>query len=245
MATRSLHLQRIDEEAPPPVPQEKPHYHGHRDRLRQRFKQVGMDGLFDYEVVELLLFLAIPRGDVKPLAKALLKHFGTLTALLNAEESRLREVKGVGSTTVHIIELFRASGLKLLQRDLMGKCVLASWQQVLDYCSASMAFNTREELRLLFLNRKNQLIADEVQQVGTIDQTPLYPREVLKRALDLGASALILVHNHPSGSSTPSKSDIELTLKVIEATKPVGISVYDHLIIGKGKPTSLKALGLI
>lgn len=224
--------------------QSLPHYHGHRDRLRQRFKQVGMNGLLDYEVVELLLFLAIPRGDVKPLAKTLLTHFGSLSALLNADESVLREIKGIGDMTIHVLEIFRASGLKLLQQGLHKKCVLGNWQQVVDYCTATMAHNTREELRLLFLDRKNQLIADEVQQTGTIDQTPLYPREVLKRALDFGASALILVHNHPSGDPTPSQADIDLTLQVIAVTKPVGISVHDHLIIGKGKHTSLKSLGL-
>lgn len=222
-----------------------PHFHGHRARLRDRFTQTQGQGVPDYELIELLLFLAIPRGDMKPLAKILLQKFGSLPALLKADESLLLEVPGVGPSVLHVLRLVQTIMGKVLQQEVMGRPLLANWQSVLDYCQVTMAYDQRETTRLLFLDRKNQLIADEVQQTGTIDQTPLYPREVIKRALDLGASALIIVHNHPSGDPTPSRGDIEMTLKVQEAARHLGIEVHDHLIIGKGRHSSLKSMGFM
>jgi len=213
--------------------------------FRAKFDQAQGMGLADYELLELLLFLAIPRGDVKPLAKVLLQKFGSLAALSKAEEGLILETPGVGSAILHVIQLIQSLMVKVLQQEMMDKPILASWQSVLDYCQASMAYDQRETVRLLFLDRKNKVIGDEVQQTGTIDHAPLYPREVVKRALDLGASAIIIVHNHPSGDPTPSRGDIEMTLKVQEAARPLGIEIHDHLIIGKGRHSSLKSMGLM
>ncbi len=234
MATKSSRSQGND-----------PSHLGHRARLRDRFAQAQGIGLADYELLELLLFLAIPRGDVKPLAKSLLQKFGSLAALLKAEQGLILETHGVGLGVLHAIQLTQAIVGKVLQQKMMSKPVLASWQSVLDYCHATMAHDQREIVRLLFLDRKNQVIADEVQQTGTVDHAPLYPREVVKRALDLGASALIIVHNHPSGDPTPSRGDVEMTLKVQQAASSLGIEVHDHLIIGKGRHSSLKSMGLM
>lgn len=220
-------------------------YMGHRARLRDKFAQAHGKGLADYELLELLLFLAIPRGDMKPLAKTLLQTFGSLSALLKADKGRVLETPGVGSGVVHVIQLVQSLMGKVLQQEMMDKPILASWQSVLDYCHVTMAYDQRETARLLFLDRKNKIIADEVQQTGTVDHVPLYPREVAKRALDLGASALIIVHNHPSGDPTPSRGDIDMTLKIQEAVRLLGIEVHDHLIIGKGRHSSLKSMGLI
>lgn len=225
--------------------QGKPTYHGHRDRLRSRFRQAQGIGLADYELLELLLFLALPRGDVKPLAKALLQKFGSIAALLKAEENLILEIPGAGLNVLHAIQLVQALMEKTLQQTMMHKPVLGSWQSVLDYCQATMAYDQREVVRLLFLDRKNQVMGDEVQQTGTVDHVPLYPREVIKRALELGASALVIVHNHPSGDPTPSRGDIEMTLKIQKAAKPLGIELHDHIIIGKGKHSSLKSMGLM
>jgi len=222
-----------------------PSHLGHRARLRDRFAQAQGIGLADYELLELLLFLAIPRGDAKPLAKSLLQKFGSLAALLKAEQGLILETPGVGLGVLHAIQLTQVIMGKVLKQEMMSKPVLASWQSVLDYCHATMAHDQREIVRLLFLDRKNQVIADEVQQTGTVDHAPLYPREVVKRALDLGASALIIVHNHPSGDPTPSRGDIEITLKVQQAASSLGIEVHDHLIIGKGRHSSLKSMGLM
>jgi DNA repair protein RadC len=218
---------------------------GHRERLRKRFSQAQGIGLADYELLELLLFLAIPRGDVKPLAKSLLQKFGSFAALLKAEQGLILETPGVGLGVLHVIQLMQAIMGKALQQEMMNKPILGNWQSVLDYCYATMAHDQRETVRLLFLDRKNKIIADEVQQTGTVDHAPLYPREVVKRALDVGASALIIVHNHPSGDPTPSRGDIEMTLKVQQAAGSLGIEVHDHLIIGKGRHSSLKSLGLM
>lgn len=234
MATKSSRSQAND-----------PSYLGHRARLRDRFAQAQGIGLADYELLELLLFLAIPRGDAKPLAKSLLQKFGSLAALLKAEQGLILETPGVGLGVLHAIQLTQVIMGKVLKQEMMSKPVLASWQSVLDYCHATMAHDQREIVRLLFLDRKNQVIADEVQQTGTVDHAPLYPREVVKRALDLGASALIIVHNHPSGDPTPSRGDIEMTLKVQQAASSLGIEVHDHLIIGKGRHSSLKSMGLM
>jgi DNA repair protein RadC len=228
-----------------PLPLKKPHFHGHRARLRHKFSQAQGKGLADYELLELLLFLAIPRGDMKPLAKILLQKFGSLSALFKAEQGRILETPGAGSSVLHVIHLVQAIMGKTLQQEMMKQPVLASWQGVLDYRHLTMSYDQREAVRLLFLDRKNKIIADEVQQTGTIDHVPLYPREVVKRALDLGASALIIVHNHPSGDPTPSSGDIEVTLKVQEAAQPLGIQLHDHLIIGKGQHCSLRSMGLM
>jgi DNA repair protein RadC len=220
-------------------------YIGHRARLRDKFAQAHGKGLADYELLELLLFLAIPRADTKPLAKTLLQKFGSLSALLKADKGRILETPGVGESVLHVIQLVQSLMGKILQHDMMDQPILASWQSVLDYCHVTMAYDQRESARLLFLDRKNKIIADEIQQTGTVDHVPLYPREVAKRALDLGASALIIVHNHPSGDPTPSRGDIDMTLKIQEAVRLLGIEVHDHLIIGKGRHSSLKSMGLM
>ncbi len=223
---------------------EEPHYHGHRQRLRVRYAQGGINALAPYELVELILFLALPRGDVKPLAKQLLEKFGNLPTLLHANKTELKEIPGAGDGVAHVLMLFRDVGLKQLQLTIHKKPILSNWKQVIDYCTAAMAHEKKEQLRLLFLDLKNQLISDEIHQVGTINRAPIYPREIVKRALDVGASALILVHNHPTGDPTPSQADIEVTRQVAQAAKPLGILLHDHLIIGKGCHVSLKSMGL-
>jgi len=224
---------------------EIPHYRGHRDRLRQRFLAGGPDPLPDYEMVELLLFLAIPQKDVKPLAKTLIARFGSLAGVLTASIDDLTAIDGVKTNTATAFKLVQAAAERLARQQVMNKPVLASWDKLLDYCHISLAHEPIEQFRLLFLDRKNVLIADEAQQRGTVDHTPVYPREVVKRALELNASALILVHNHPSGDPTPSRSDIDMTRQIRDAAKAVGITVHDHLIIGKKGHTSFKAIGLL
>jgi DNA repair protein RadC len=224
---------------------ETPHFHGHRQRLRERFLTAGPASLADYELLELLLFPALPRSDVKPLAKTLIDRFGGFAGVINAEISALQAIPGLGETSAIAIKAVQAAIQRVLKAEIIERPVLSSWQSVLDYCHAAMAHALVEEFRLLFLDRRNALIADEVQQRGTVDHTPVYPREVVKRALDLGASAIILVHNHPSGDPTPSKADIEMTREVATAARLMGIEVHDHLIIGRGKQTSLRGLGLI
>lgn len=177
---------------------DRPHYLGHRDRLRERFSAAGHTALPDYELLELLLFRLIPRADTKPVAKALLARFGTLAEVLGAPETLLQEVKGIGPAVALDLKVIAAASHRMLRSDLKGRETLSSWTQVLDYCRAAMAFEAREQFRILFLDKKNMLIADEVQQTGTIDHTPVYPREVIKRALELSATAIILVHNHPT-----------------------------------------------
>ncbi len=213
--------------------------------MRQRFLAGGPDALADYELLELLLFQAKPRGDVKPLAKRLIKHFGSFASVLSAPETRLSEVNGVGEATVAAIKVAEAAALRMSQGQLLNRPVMSSWQALLDYCQAAMSHKETEQFRILFLDRKNTLIADEIQQSGTIDHAPVYPREVIKRALELGASAVILVHNHPSGDPSPSGSDISITEEVVAAGKTLGITVHDHLIIGKGSHASLKSMGLL
>jgi DNA repair protein RadC len=223
----------------------KPHFHGHRRRLRERFMANGGDGMPDYEILELLLALAIPRADVKPLAKALLDRFGSLGEVLSAPDRTLAEVKGMGEAAVAALKVVRIAGLRLARQQIMNTNAIASWDSLIDYCKAAMGYEKVEQFRILFLDRKNVLIADEIQQRGTVDHTPLYPREVVKRALDLGASALILVHNHPSGDPTPSRDDIEMTKKVRDAGEKLGIALHDHVIIGKSSHVSFKSLGLL
>ncbi len=222
-----------------------PHYHGHRERLRDRMRTAGPDALADYELLELLLFRVIPRADTKPLAKALLERFGSLAEVLGAPPHLIAEVKGSGEAVAFDLRLIAASASRMLRGQLQGRQVLSSWQQVIDYCRAAMAFAEREQFRILFLDKKNALIADEVQQTGTVDHTPVYTREVVRRALELSATALILVHNHPSGDPTPSRADIEMTRTIADTAKPLGITVHDHIIIGRGGHVSLKGLKLI
>jgi DNA repair protein RadC len=224
---------------------ETPHYHGHRERLRERFHSAGPDALSDYELLEMVLFRSLPRGDVKPLAKTLLKKFGSFAEVMHAPEMRLREVDGVGDTTVTNLKLIAAASQRIAKGELQQRTVLSSWNSVIDYCRTSMAFADREQFRILFLDKRNQLIADEVQQTGTVDHTPVYPREVIKRALELSATAVILVHNHPSGDPTPSSADIQMTKAIIDIATPLGISVHDHIIVGKNGHASMKGLKLI
>lgn len=222
----------------------QPHYHGHRQRLRTRYLEAGAPALQDYELLELLLFPAIPRRDVKPVAKQLLRTFGSLWQVANAPPARLREA-GLGETAAIAVSAVGAVALRMSRQELLNQPVLGSWQKLLDYCGAAMAGEQTEQFRLLFLDRKNRLIADEVQQRGTVDHTPVYPREVVKRALELGASALILVHNHPSGDPTPSRADIEMTREIARAAEALGVTVHDHLVIGRGRHASFKSLGLL
>ncbi len=224
---------------------DKPHYAGHRSRLRARFLEAGPDALADYELLELLLFLARPRADVKPLAKALLKRFGSFAEVISAEPERLAEVRGVGEAAIVALKTAQAAALKLMRQEIMERPILSSWDQVLAYCRASMGYGPTERFRILFLNRKNVLIADEEQQRGTVDHTPVYPREVVKRALELGASAIVMVHNHPSGDPTPSQADIEMTRQVRDAGKAVGVALHDHVVVGREGYASLKSMGLI
>jgi DNA repair protein RadC len=221
------------------------HYHGHRDRLRTRFRDGGESALADYEILELLLFRLIPRRDTKPIAKALLARFGTLAGVIGAPPGLLQEVKGVGETVALDLKLIASVAQRMLKSELRGKQVLSSWSSVIDYCHAAMAYETTEQFRILFLDKRNVLIADEIQGRGTVDHTPVYPREVVKRALELSATAIILVHNHPSGDPTPSRADIDMTRTIVDTAKPLGITVHDHIIIGKDGHASLKGLRLI
>jgi DNA repair protein RadC len=187
----------------------------------------------------------VPRRDTKPLAKALLARFGSFAEVIAAPSARLLEVKGVGESIVQHLKIVEAAAQRLAKTKVMGRPVLSSWTALLDYCTAAMARAQNEEFRVLFLDRKNVLIADEVQNRGTVDHTPVYPREIIKRALELGASSIILVHNHPSGDPTPSKADIAMTREVAAAAKALGITVHDHLVIGRAGHASFKSLGLL
>jgi DNA repair protein RadC len=234
-----------DEESPGAAKAAAPHYHGHRQRLRDRFLEAGAAALADYELLELVLFRAIPRRDVKPLAKDLLKKFGSFAEVISASPERLAEIGNLGEAAIAELKIVQAAAQRLTRGEINRRAVLSSWSAVLDYCRGAMAFADREQFRILFLDKRNQLIADEVQQEGTVDHTPVYPREVVKRALELSATAIILVHNHPSGDPTPSRADIDMTKSVMDAAKPFGIAVHDHLIVGKDGHASLKGLGLI
>jgi DNA repair protein RadC len=225
----------------------KPHYLGHRERLRKRFRGGGPDALPDYELLELVLFRAMPRRDTKPLAKAILARFGSFAEAMNAPDDLLLEVPGLGEAAVTEIKLVRAAALRLMRGEVLERpaLALASWQQVLDYCHAAMGFEAKEQFRILFLDKRNQMIADEVQQKGTVDHTPVYVREVVKRALELSATAIVLVHNHPSGDPTPSRADVEMTKQIVAAAKPLGVVVHDHIIVGRQGHASFRGLGLI
>jgi DNA repair protein RadC len=218
---------------------------GHRERLRARFLKVGADAMPDYELLELTLFAALPRRDTKPLAKALLARFGSFAEVIAAPRARLMEVKGVGEGVANHQKIVEAAAHRLAKTQLIGRPALSSWTALLDYCTAAMARTQNEEFRVLFLDRKNVLIADGVQNRGTVDHTPVYPREIVKRALELSASSIILLHNHPSGDPTPSKADIAMTREIVGAAKALGLAVHDHLVIGRGGHASFKSLGLL
>jgi DNA repair protein RadC len=221
------------------------HFHGHRERLRARFRDHGVSALADYELLEMALFRPFPRGDTKPLAKTLLKRFGSLSEVLAAPRERLKEIEGVGDRVVDELKLIRAFAERTAGEAVRKRTVLSSWSTLIDYCRTAMAYEEREQFRILFLDKKNQLLADEVQQVGTVDHTPVYPREVIRRALELSATAIILIHNHPSGDPTPSRADIQMTQSIIDIAKPLGIAVHDHIIVGKEGHASLRGLKLI
>jgi len=239
--------------APQPVPRKaggpskgaEAHRHKHRDRLRQRFTDGGADAVPDYELLEMLLYGAITRGDTKPLAKRLLGRFGDLNHVLAAPEARLKEVEGVGDKVIFQLKLIQSVGHRMARARVMKKPILASWDALLEYCQTAMAHRDLEQFRVLYLDRKNVLIADEAQANGTVDHVPVYPREVVKRALELNATALILVHNHPSGDPTPSQADIEMTFAIRDAAEVLNITIHDHLIIGKAREISFRAEGYL
>jgi DNA repair protein RadC len=217
----------------------------HRKRLRARFMEGGAAAMPDYELLELVLFRALPRQDVKPLARALLETFGDFNRIVAAEPARLLAVKGVGESVMQELKIVEAAAHRMMRAKIMKRPVLSSWESLLDYCHTAMSHRETESFRILFLDRKNVLIADEEQARGTVDHVPVYPREVVKRALELNASALILVHNHPSGDPTPSDADITMTNQVQDAASVLGITVHDHLIIGKSREVSFRAQGYL
>jgi DNA repair protein RadC len=223
----------------------KPHYLGHRDRLRERASAGGLAALPDYEVLELLLFRSIPRGDVKPLAKQLLVRFGSLGAVLGADVEALKSVRGVGEAVALDLRLVQEAALRAAREQAARRTVISSWSALLAYVKTALAHEPREQVRVLFLDKKNQLIADEVTGEGTVDHAPVYPRELMRRALELSASSLILVHNHPSGDPTPSSADVEITRQIVEAGRALRIAVHDHLVVGRDGIASFKALGLL
>jgi DNA repair protein RadC len=223
----------------------EPHYVGHRDRLRERFLNKGPGALAEYELLELVLYRSLPRQDVKPLAKALIAEFGSFAEVIAAPSTRLEKMKGLSKISGADIKLIHAAALAMNSGKARERPLLSSWREVLEYCRAAMAFEEREQFRILFLDKRNQLIRDEVQSVGTVDHTPVYPREVVKRALELASTAIILVHNHPSGDPSPSRADIEMTKTIIDISAPLGISVHDHIVIGRDGHASMKGLQLI
>jgi DNA repair protein RadC len=222
-----------------------PHHFGHRQRLRDRFRQGGAEAMPDYELMEMILFRAIPRRDTKPLAKAVIERFGGFAEAINAAEERLAEIPGLGDAAITEIKLVRAAALRLMRGELRQRPLFSSGEKVIQYCRAAMAYEMREEFRILFLDNRNRLIADEVQGRGTVNHTPVYVREVVKRALELSATSIILVHNHPSGDPTPSRADIEMTKQIIDAAQKLDISVHDHLIVGRDGHISLRAAELV
>ena len=224
---------------------EPDHRLAHRARLRRRFMHGGAAAMPDYELLELILFRALPRGDTKPLAKRLLHTFGDLNRVMAAPPSRLKDVKGVGQAVIEQLKIMEATAHRMAQAQILKKPVLSSWDTLLNYLQTAMAHKGTEQFRVLFLDRKNVLIADEEQAQGTVDHVPVYPREIVKRALELEASALILVHNHPSGDPTPSKADIEMTYQIKEAAEVLGLTLHDHLIVGKATELSFRTAGYL
>lgn len=231
--------------ASPAAQQRTPDHSGHRARLRERFLKGGSAALADYELLEMLLYAASPRQDTKPLAKRLMKHFGSLNKVLHAPASELEEVEGVSVAAICALQIVKATQERGLREEASQGTIIQSWTALLDYCRISLGQKKTEEFRVLFLNHKHALLADEVQQHGTVNHAPVYPRELVKRALELGASAMILVHNHPSGDPTPSKDDVQITKQVIAAAGTLGISVHDHLVIAGKSHYSFKSNGLI
>jgi DNA repair protein RadC len=229
----------------PPMSVPESDHSGHRARLRKRLNEQGGEGLLDHELIEYLLALAIPRRDTKPLAKALLAEFGGIGGLLTADPEALARMPGMGETSVAAIKIAHAAAIRLVKAEVAARPVLANWQALLDYLRADMAHHTIERVRVLHLNARNMLIRDEVMNEGSIDEAPMYVREVIRRAIDLGSAAIILVHNHPSGDPSPSRADIDITRKVGEAGKRLGIALHDHIIIGSEGHSSLRAMGLI
>lgn len=235
-----------DEAAPAALPGKLPSYIAdHRKRLRSRFMEGGAAAMPDYELLELVLFRAIPRQDVKPLARLLLDTFGDFNRVISASPARLQMVKGSGEAVVQELKIVEAAAQRMMRARVINRPVLHSWDALLDYCHTAMAHRETEQFRILFLDRKNVLIADEEQASGTVDHVPVYPREVVKRALELNASALILVHNHPSGDPTPSEADISMTCQVQDAAHALGITLHDHLIVGKSKEVSFRSSGYL
>lgn len=218
---------------------------GHRDRLRSRLLDKGGDGLLDHELLEYLLMLAIPRIDTKPIAKQLIAHYGNLSSVFTADAYSLQNQKGIGEKAAAAIKLLQALMLRMASEPVREQPILSSWQALLDYLRLDMAHLTIERVRVLYLNTKNMLIRDEIAGEGSIDQAPIYTREIIRRSIDLGAAAIILVHNHPSGDSSPSRQDIAMTREIIEAGKRLGIAVHDHIIVGKDGFTSLRSAGLL
>jgi DNA repair protein RadC len=224
---------------------EPAHYLGHRERLRTRLREAGAEAIADYELLELVLFRAIPRRDVKPLAKALIARFGSFAEAIAARPERLAEIEGMSAASINEFKILEAGAKRFAKGAAKKRLPMGSWSEVVDYCRTAMAFAEREEFRILFLDKRNGLIADEVQGAGTVDHTPVYPREVVRRALELAATAVILVHNHPSGDPTPSEADVKMTLDIIAIATPLGIAVHDHLIVGRHGHASLRGLRLI
>jgi DNA repair protein RadC len=223
----------------------EPHFHNHRWRLRERFLTAGAASLADYEMLELVLFRAIPRRDVKPLAKRLLALFGDFNGVISAPPARLREITGIGEAVVCELKVVEAAAHRLARARVLNRPALSSWPVLMDYCKTTMAHRETEQFRILFLDRKNVLVADEEQARGTVDHVPVYPREVVKRALELNASAIILVHNHPSGDPTPSQADIAMTRQIELAARAVGVVVHDHVVVGKERDASFRAMALL
>jgi len=255
-ALRGLH--DFEQRLPPLVPQPelvpddpgpasglRPHYWGHRERLRQRFLAGGHDAMPEYELLELVLFNAIDRVDVKPLAKTLLATFGDLNGVVAASEHRLAKVPGTTPKVYLQLRIIEAFAHRMARAKVMSRSVISSWDELMSYCRTVMAYRDTEQFRILFLDRKNVLIADEAQAKGTVDHVPVYPREVAKRALELNASALILVHNHPSGDPTPSEADIGMTEQIELACQTIGVALHDHVIVGRGAEVSFRSQGLI
>jgi DNA repair protein RadC len=229
----------------PPAPRDLSHLKGHRQRLRERFMRAGSIALADYELLELVMFRAVPRGDLNRLAKDLLATFGDFNHVIAAPPERLAEVRGVGPAVIQEFKIVEAAAHRFAQARVIGRDVMGSWAQLIAYCRTAMAHRQTEQFRVLYLDRKNVLIADEAQQQGTVDHVPVYPREVVKRALQLNASAIILVHNHPSGDPEPSDADISMTHKVANAADAVGIVIHDHVIIGMSEEASFRSMGLL
>ncbi|WP_298499144.1 DNA repair protein RadC [uncultured Maritimibacter sp.] len=242
---QTLRLFDLDEATPVGVGKQPSYIKDHRRRLRDRFMAGGAAAMPDYELLELVLFRAIPRQDVKPLARALIDRFGDFNGVLSAPAARLLEISGVGETVVQELKIVEAAAHRLSRARVMHRPLISSWDALLDYCRTTMAHRETEQFRVLYLDRKNVLIGDEEQARGTVNHVPVYPREVVKRALELNASALILVHNHPSGDPTPSQEDITMTARIRDAAEAMDIALHDHLIIGREREVSFRSDGFL